>query len=132
MPYNHTLQFRVFSSHTLCCWRLLVTLPPEATVLGGMELIQRLILFVAALPSCDIKFLVCKRHLVIETKSSPTTALEPLPGADLAILSIKLTTEPMSFTTELKAFGDIEYITFIKRSKGGSVVLNTICAYLQK
>lgn len=43
------------------------------------------------------------------TKSSPTAALDPLPGADPAILSIILTTEPMSPTEALKAFGEIDF-----------------------
>lgn len=42
------------------------------------------------------------------TRSSPTAALDPLPGAEPAILSIILTTEPMSLTDALNAFGDID------------------------
>lgn len=55
-----------------------------------------------------MKFLACKWHFVIATKSSPAAALDPFPGADPAIVSIILTTEPISTTEELKAFSDID------------------------
>lgn len=42
---------------------------------------------------------------VIATKLFPTVAMEPLPSLDPNIPPIKLTTEPMSFTTKHKAFG---------------------------
>lgn len=57
-----------------------------------------------------LDFLLAIDIFVIATKSSLTIALESLHGADPTILSIKLTTKLMSFTTALKAFGEIELI----------------------
>jgi len=48
-------------------------------------------------------------HPVIATKSSPAAALDPLPAAEPAILSIILTTEPMSPTDALSALGDRDF-----------------------
>lgn len=56
------------------------------------------------------------------TKSSPTAARDPLPGADPAILSIILTTEPMSLTEALKAFDEIDF-TYKKNYK---MLVNTV------
>uniref|UniRef100_A0A0E0EP66 Uncharacterized protein n=1 Tax=Oryza meridionalis TaxID=40149 RepID=A0A0E0EP66_9ORYZ len=83
------------------CFKLSLTLPADDT-LRGIALVSRFIFFDVPVPSCVMKFLACNRHFVIATKSSPTAALEPLPGADPAILSIMLTTEPMSLTAALK------------------------------
>lgn len=67
-----------------------------------------LIFLVPLFPSCVMKILACRRHFVMATKSSPTAALDPLPGADPAILSVLLTTEPMSLMEALNVIDDID------------------------
>lgn len=74
----------------------------------GIALVERLILFVPEGPSCVKKFLACSRHFVIATKSSPTAALEPFPGAEPAILSTILTTELISLTDAVNASRDTD------------------------
>jgi len=75
---------------------------PGDDTLRGIALVSLFIFFDVPLPSWLMKFLACKRHFVIATRSSPTAALEPLPGADPAILSIILTTEPISLTAAVR------------------------------
>lgn len=96
-------------SEPASCLKLSFMLPTPAATFNGIALVYLRILFVPVLPSCVRKFLACKRHFVMATKSSPTVALEPLPGADPAIRSIMLTTEPMSQTDAFKAVGDIDF-----------------------
>uniref|UniRef100_A0A7C9D3Y1 Uncharacterized protein n=1 Tax=Opuntia streptacantha TaxID=393608 RepID=A0A7C9D3Y1_OPUST len=112
------------SSDVSSSLKLSLMLPTDDATFKGIALVCRLILFVPVLPSCVRKFLACKRHFVMATKSSPTVALEPLPGADPAIRSIMLTTEPISLTDAFNAFGDIDLTALSNRSSGCSVTLD--------
>jgi len=61
-------------------------------------------------PSCVMKFLSWRWHLVIATKSTPNEALEPLPGTEPAILSTMLTTDLISHTADESACGEMDFI----------------------